>query len=271
MNSNDRKKLKSKVAALKAGLIQSFTDFATTKYYLGIANEEKRTRELREKKPVEFQEWKLIQSKLATTGMSLEEYIIERSYTYLNRTFFLMRLEVLGIQKYQVFKGLKASDGWKEFNEFCPSLCREVDEGYLFLTRQVSDYYARELPGLFLDDSADRAFGIPRQLIFTLYETWNEASLANAFLDDTTAGWIYQYWNDPDREAINERVKDKGKVAGKEIASATQLFTERYMVEWLLQNSLGNLWLAICKKNGWDTTAVKRIEELRDQIGRAHV
>ena len=82
-------------------------------------------------------------------------------------------------------------------------------------------------------------------------------------MDDTTAGWIYQYWNDPDREAINERVKDKGKVAGKEIASATQLFTERYMVEWLLQNSLGNLWLAICKKNGWDTTAVKRIEELR--------
>jgi hypothetical protein len=29
------------------------------------------------------------------------------------------------------------------------------------------------------------------------------------------------------------------------------MFTERYMVEWLLQNSLGLTWLAMCKKHGW--------------------
>jgi len=29
------------------------------------------------------------------------------------------------------------------------------------------------------------------------------------------------------------------------------MFTERYMVDWLLQNSLGPMWLAMCKKHGW--------------------
>nr|WP_093191704.1 BREX-6 system adenine-specific DNA-methyltransferase PglX [Thiocapsa sp. KS1] len=29
------------------------------------------------------------------------------------------------------------------------------------------------------------------------------------------------------------------------------MFTERYMVDWLLQNSLGPLWLAMCRKQGW--------------------
>ena len=35
-----------------------------------------------------------------------------------------------------------------------------------------------------------------------------------------------------------------------ELASKTQMFTERYMVDWLLQNSLGPLWLAMCQKHG---------------------
>ncbi|TGM66163.1 SAM-dependent DNA methyltransferase [Leptospira meyeri] len=262
LSSSDRSKLKSKVGKLKNLLIEKFTDYANTRYYLQIS-EVKRKKELQENNPVGFYEWELIEKKLQTNGMDIKEYIIERSYTYLNRTFFLMRLEILGIQKYPVFYGMKDSSGWKEFKLFCPNLCQDADEGYLFLTRQVSDYYAKELPGLFLDDSADRAFGIPGDLIYELFLHWNDPELASAFLDDTTAGWIYQYWNDPDREAINERVKDKGKVQGKEIASATQLFTERYMVEWLIQNSLGNVWLSICKKNNWNTSATACLSALQ--------
>ncbi|EOQ90764.1 Eco57I restriction-modification methylase [Leptospira yanagawae serovar Saopaulo str. Sao Paulo = ATCC 700523] len=264
LSSSDRSKLKSKVGRLKSLLIEKFTDYANTRYYLQIS-EEKRKKELFENHPIGYHEWEQIEKKLATTGMSVKEYIFERSYTYLNRTFFLMRLEILGIQKYPVFHGMKESNGWKEFKLFCPNLCQDADEGFLFLTRQVSDYYARELPGLFLDDSADRAFGIPRELIYELFLQWNDPELSSIFLDDTTAGWIYQYWNDPDREAINERVKDKGKILGKEIASATQLFTERYMVEWLIQNSVGNLWFAICKKNQWNTNAIQVLGELKER------
>ena len=47
-----------------------------------------------------------------------------------------------------------------------------------------------------------------------------------------------------------------------EIASKTQMFTERYMVEWLLHNSLGTLWLAICKKNAWTPDASRVLDSL---------
>jgi hypothetical protein len=43
------------------------------------------------------------------------------------------------------------------------------------------------------------------------------------------------------------------------------MFTERYMVEWLLQNSLGLTWLSICRKNGWtpEANAVLPVLEAR--------
>ena len=66
-----------------------------------------------------------------------------------------------------------------------------------------------------------------------------------------TLGWVYQYWNDPEREALDAKLHAGGKLEPHEIARKTQMFTERYMVEWLLQNSLGPMWLAICKKHGW--------------------
>ena len=33
------------------------------------------------------------------------------------------------------------------------------------------------------------------------------------------------------------------------------MFTERYMVDWLLQNTLGPMWLAICAQHGWTPEA----------------
>ncbi|MBK6463377.1 MAG: hypothetical protein IPF92_20570 [Myxococcales bacterium] len=54
------------------------------------------------------------------------------------------------------------------------------------------------------------------------------------------------------------KIAGGGKIEPHEIASKTQMFTERYMVEWLLQNSLGLTWLAMCKKHGWTADAERR-------------
>jgi hypothetical protein len=86
-------------------------------------------------------------------------------------------------------------------------------------------------------------------------ERLDDPRLQSAWADDTTLGWVYQYWNDPEREALDAKLHGGGKLAAHEIASKTQMFTERYMVEWLLQNSLGLLWLAMCRKHGWTAEA----------------
>jgi len=55
--------------------------------------------------------------------------------------------------------------------------------------------------------------------------------------------------------ALDEKINASGKIEPHEIASKTQMFTERYMVEWLLQNSLGLTWLCMCRKHGWTADA----------------
>ena len=82
-------------------------------------------------------------------------------------------------------------------------------------------------------------------------EALDAPALASCWTDDMTLGWVYQYWNDPEREALDAKLHAGGKVEPHEIASKTQMFTERYMVDWLLQNSLGPMWLAMCRKHGW--------------------
>lgn len=68
--------------------------------------------------------------------------------------------------------------------------------------------------------------------------------------DATTLGWVYQLQNDPRREEIDRRVGPRGKVPAHEVASKTQLFTDHYMVEWLLVNSLGRVARAMRQGRG---------------------
>ncbi|MFB6187497.1 MAG: BREX-1 system adenine-specific DNA-methyltransferase PglX, partial [Halobacteriaceae archaeon] len=65
-----------------------------------------------------------------------------------------------------------------------------------------------------------------------------------AWESDEALGWVYQYFGEEEREDIDERVKeDNYKIAGTDVATKTQLFTPRYIVEWMVDNSLGRTWL----------------------------
>ncbi|MGK5091071.1 BREX-1 system adenine-specific DNA-methyltransferase PglX [Deltaproteobacteria bacterium TL4] len=197
----------------------------------------------------------------------------EAAYTLVNRLFILKQLESRKLQPLAVLTGGKESEGYRSFREFCPQLCKGDDSGYGFLLKQLFDRIALELPGFFSNTGIQHIFDIPGPTLFWLIEQLDQKELEGAWSDDTTLGWLYQYWNDPDRTAVNNKILGKGVSKGKvethEIAQATQLFTERYMVEWLLQNSLGTQWLAICKKNKWpsttESTTLKQLEARRKE------
>jgi hypothetical protein len=59
------------------------------------------------------------------------------------------------------------------------------------------------------------------------------------FIADDSLGWTYQFWRTAEKEAVN---KAKGKVGAAELPAVTQLFTESYMVKFLLHNTLGAWW-----------------------------
>lgn len=181
----------------------------------------------------------------------LQEAIQLAGATLLNRLVVIKQLEAQGLIKPAVVTGGWGSAGYQEFREFAPALCRDETEGYGLLLKLLYDELAIDLPGLFGSVGMTGLFPVPASTLRAVVEALNDPALVSAWLDDTTLGWVYQYWNDPEREALDAKLNGGGKVEPHEIASKTQMFTERYMVEWLLQNSLGQQWLAICKRNGW--------------------
>ena len=60
-------------------------------------------------------------------------------------------------------------------------------------------------------------------------------------------GWAYQYWNTEEKDRIFEMVRTKkgAKIEGADIIPVTQLYTEPYMVKFLVQNSLGAIWMGM--------------------------
>ena len=61
----------------------------------------------------------------------------------------------------------------------------------------------------------------------------------DVFKASDSLGWVYQFWQADNKERIN---KSEVKIGADELPAVTQLFTEPYMVAFLLHNSLGAWW-----------------------------
>ncbi len=179
--------------------------------------------------------------------------------TLLNRLVVMRQIEALSLSRVKVLSGGWQSPGYKEFRAFAPELLGDDTEGYAELLRMAFEEWALDLPGLFGDVGPTGLVPVPPSTLRAAVEALEDPVLAPAWTDDTTLGWVYQFWNDPDREALDEKIRtgrDGGKIENHEIAAKTQLFTDRYMVEWLLQNSLGQLWFGLCARQGWTPEVV---------------
>ncbi|MGE9927439.1 BREX-1 system adenine-specific DNA-methyltransferase PglX [Megasphaera elsdenii] len=57
-------------------------------------------------------------------------------------------------------------------------------------------------------------------------------------------GWLYQYYNSEWKDEVFAKLKKNVKVSKENIPAATQLFTPDWIVRYMVENSLGRLWLA---------------------------
>ena len=118
----------------------------------------------------------------------------------------------------------------------CEELAPELDarDGFDLACRFAS----LTLPGVFRRD--DPVLELPvaindqvalRQLLAALP--------AEVFRADDALGWTYQFWQAQRKDEVNRSGK---KIGADELSPVTQLFTEDYMVEFLLHNTLGAWW-----------------------------
>lgn len=103
-------------------------------------------------------------------------------------------------------------------------------------------YASAMLPNVFRTDSPALALELPLESQQAL-ERRLAALPAEVFDADDSLGWSYQFWQAPRKEAVQRQMKNAGtKVGADELPAVTQLFTEPYMVAFLLENALGAWW-----------------------------
>lgn len=89
-----------------------------------------------------------------------------------------------------------------------------------------------------------------------------ESLPAAVFTASDALGWVYQFWQSKRKDEVN---RSEVKIGADEIAAVTQLFTEPYMVEFLLHNTLG-AWWAGKQLSVADATEAKDEDELRRKL-----
>lgn len=212
----------------------------------------------------------------STRARAIDELVAEAASTLLFRLVLIRHLEATGILPVKLLTGGVRSAAYTEARDWLPELVGRPDDaskGFAHLLPLLYAELAIDLPGLFGDVGTTRLIPVRDSTLLVVIEGLDAPELAPAWEDDTTTGWVYQFWNDAEKARIDQKIGEgegegtgKGKVEAHEIAPKTALYTERYMVEWLLQNSLGPMWRAICQKRGWRSEAedaLVRLAEMR--------
>lgn len=120
--------------------------------------------------------------------------------------------------------------------EECQELARERDEDPWAL---AASFAQEMLPQIFRADDPALQVMLPPETRQTLQRLLSELP-SSVFTEDDSLGWVYQFWQAKSKDQVN---RSEGKIGAEELAAVTQLFTEPYMVNFLLQNTLGAWWV----------------------------
>ncbi|MBA3538601.1 MAG: BREX-6 system adenine-specific DNA-methyltransferase PglX, partial [Deltaproteobacteria bacterium] len=271
--SDAKRALAKTIRTLRATLIDDLGEATERAYRLSIDGKKAQLDEAARVKRTRLETWideqvRALPAKgKAGAAQRLREDIVkDAAATLLLRVVYLRLLEASKLSAPNVVTGGWESRGYKDFREAAPELVRaDETEGYAALLGLMFDDLAYDLPGLYGPVRMTALVPVPAATLRAVVDALDDEALATVWTDDTTLGWIYQYWNDPERERLDAKLAASKKLENHEIASKTQMFTERYMVEWLLHNTLGQMSLAMCKQHGW-AARVTRSDDGRPSV-----
>jgi hypothetical protein len=114
-------------------------------------------------------------------------------------------------------------------------LAREKSTDWLEL---ASDYAERMLPQIFRKGDPVLDIPLPPETRSELEDLLKKLP-RDVFQADDSLGWVYQFWQAERKDEVN---KSETKIGADELPAVTQLFTEDYMVLFLLHNTFGAWW-----------------------------
>ena len=127
----------------------------------------------------------------------------------------------------------------EECAELAPTANPPASNGFVLAAR----YASTMLPQIFrIDDVLLEIDFAPEQRL--ALEKLLTSLPRQTFLADDSLGWVYQFWQSEEKKRVNE---SGDKIDGRTLPAVTQLFTEHYMVQFLLHNTIGAWW---CGRHG---------------------
>jgi hypothetical protein len=125
----------------------------------------------------------------------------------------------------------------------------------------AASYATGMLPQIFRIDNPVLALTLPREKRKKLEELL-ESLPSEIFNASDSLGWVYQFWQ---ANAKNKIDASGSKIEGYQLPAVTQLFTEPYMVSFLLDNSIG-AWWATRRLTTEDLRTATSEQELRNKV-----
>lgn len=148
--------------------------------------------------------------------------------------------------------------------EECEDLAK--DEGAANGWELASRFAAKMLPQIFRPDSPTLQLILPPEHQQRLERLVGDLPL-EVFTASDSLGWVYQFWQAKRKDEVNA---SEVKIGARELPAVTQLFTEPYMVAFLLDNSLG-AWWAARRLSESDLRNAASEDELREKAAIAGV
>ena len=120
--------------------------------------------------------------------------------------------------------------------------CEElaIEEGCVDKWDAAANYASRMLPAIFRIDDPLMQVPFATDDRIKLEGIIDELE-TSIFIADDALGWVYQFWQSEAKKHINE---SEEKIDGQKLPAVTQLFTEPYMVHFLIDNTLGAWWVS---------------------------
>lgn len=179
-------------------------------------------------------------------GLTLQEarrrYLQEVAFTVFNRLAGLRAFEVRGFIRETVIRRPKyggQSLRERDIAEANPGL--SPDDVLVEAYRQGCGELSEQIALLFdLSDEYSLILPSPRALRDVMAALSEEISEED-FKEDAILGWIYQYWNEEAREEYKR--SKKRRPDPDDIPVINQFYTPRWIVKFLVDNTLGRLWL----------------------------
>lgn len=171
-------------------------------------------------------------------GEAVARLVREAAFTSVNRLLAVRVGEAIGVLPEITANGRQSASYREASQDLFPLLAQEDDEGFWRYLQVAGDELGATVPLLFDRRLPVSAFVPSRTCVDRALELLNDPSVADVWAEPEALGWAYQFFNGDDVREMRE-VSSQAPRTSRELAVRNQFFTPRYIVEWLVQNTLG--------------------------------